>query len=201
MATSSIELWPWMQLALLPNDNSIDQIINVNAYEFILFSSEFSKSYNLYKYNTITNTFNEFITNPDFQCWCPMQIAFDSKQTFYLRHGTSIHSHVIIPNTFNTFKNKTINERNGYFLFVNNHLHIIKHYNIHFIRSIENNALKVVSNPTNKHANEHMNGAAIYISSKQLILLIGGYTTTSGRWRSNQYCSKDIWIYSLHTQK
>eukprot|EP01084_Bolivina_argentea_P317795 551030_1 len=132
MATSPAK--KWMNLEILPDALHIQQIINVNANEFILCSSKFGSGYNLYKYNTLTNTFNELVSNSDFKRWHSIKVAFDLKQqTFYIRHENDIYSHNITTNNINTFQNETVNEYGGYCLFINDHLHIIRNHNSHWI--------------------------------------------------------------------
>eukprot|EP01084_Bolivina_argentea_P307374 531285_1 len=202
MLISSNHIHPlWIKVENLPDEMDTQQIINSNiSHEFILISSELS-SFNSYTYNTHTKSLKPFVTNQDFECFHSIKVAYDNydskKQILYILYGTNIYSVDVTTNTWNKFQHETINEFGNYFLFVNNQLHIIKNREIHWITSIKNNRLKIISEPwmdefTLRHTRE--DAAAIFISSKQCILLIGGYS-------SDNYNLRDIWMYSLKRYK
>eukprot|EP01084_Bolivina_argentea_P171405 296958_1 len=75
----------WKKLAKLPNMCGAQQIINVNACEFILIPSKLS---NCFKYNSVTNSFNKYINNSSLQMYYNSKVAFNEKeQTLYVHHG------------------------------------------------------------------------------------------------------------------
>eukprot|EP01084_Bolivina_argentea_P144955 254217_1 len=188
----------WIKLVL--PDEFATHLININEYGFILFSFG-SSNLNAYKYNAFTNSFSQFISNKNTSiCTHSIQITFDNKQQiFYIREAygmhdrTNIHSLDVNTNIFNKLQHNgaKMYASGGHFLFANNHLHVIRNYDSHWIGSIDNNTLHIVSKPTMQSS--RFSGAAIYISSRQSILLIGGF---------NEYgLPCDVWIYSLKTQK
>eukprot|EP01084_Bolivina_argentea_P256207 431268_1 len=192
----------WMKLAKLPNMCVAKKIINVNAYEFILIPLTHNNITNWFKYNSITNSFNEYIKNSSLQMDYNSKAAFNEKeQIIYIYDAikSSIHSVDATTSICTTFqlKNKNLSKISRYglnFLFVNNHLHFIANHDSHWIRSIQNNTLNIIADSTKKCTAQRMDGAAIFISSKQCILLIGGHNIA-------EYSFSDVWIYKLQTQK
>eukprot|EP01084_Bolivina_argentea_P028163 52355_1 len=192
MATTSSATW-----IKLADMHETQQIIKINAYEFILIPSELSI---ICKYNSLTNSFNEYIKDSNVQINYNsiVKAAFnETKQTLYVHYRSRIYSVDVTTNIWNTsqLQNTNLTTSGCYVLSVNNHLHFIKDHNGHWIRSIQNNALNIVSDSTEEYTHGRQSGAAIYISSKQCILLIGGYSTSGFNFLSN------VWIYSLQTQK
>eukprot|EP01084_Bolivina_argentea_P179099 309494_1 len=187
----------WITLAAM---HATQQIININAHEFILIPSKLSTNI-FFKYNSLTNSFHEYIKDSNekkINYNSNVKVAFnETKQTLYVHYGSNIYSFDVTTNICNTshLHNTNLSTSGCYVLSVNNNLHFIKDHNGHWIRSIQNNTLNIVSDSTKEYIYHRESGAAIYISSKQCILLIGGYSTSDFNFLS------DVWMYSLQTQK
>eukprot|EP01084_Bolivina_argentea_P275113 469091_1 len=180
----------WINLAspLDENDTSFGKMItSINAHEFIV-----STCYNpkLFKYNINTNKFNEIDIETESYCG---NMDFDNKeQILYIQNWSKIISINMKTNTCHTLVGA---KKGQYFLFVNDCFHIINMHNHHWIGSIQNKSLKTVYDTIDCDNDGLLSGKAIYIPSKQCILLIGGY------YRHDGDLSNELWIYKLTTQK
>eukprot|EP01084_Bolivina_argentea_P204584 349409_1 len=204
----------WNDLQSLPPLASNVYFNNNNELLAMEFISCFPTKYHLY--DSQANTFNQFILPHDtkcLRCW-EDNISFDSKEQklYGVEHWDHdyIYSMDINTGTCKSFEIpteaslpetcKSFDINNIYFLAIENRIHIIKNYNNHWIGSIDNNN-KCLNTVQNISQNDEcaLAAAAIYVSSKQCIVLIGG-------WYEEDWCEfpplrSDIWVYSLTSQK
>eukprot|EP01084_Bolivina_argentea_P167159 290173_1 len=193
----------WMKLSVPKSKGKIASHIspiNINGTEFIIsVTSRFDTANAYYKYNVRDN---QFITLTDKQHLhdnglFSLNIGFDQSQQilhFYKKMHYQIYSLNIHTNQFSIVNNVPFGE---YFLFINNNFHIINKYNDHCIGYIENCKFNI-SHDTLSVSNTNdrvFNGSVIYISSKQLILFIGGIHYDTAALQSY------LWTYSLLTNK
>eukprot|EP01084_Bolivina_argentea_P204585 349410_1 len=200
----------WVDLQSLPSLPS-KVYFNINGNELLAmeFITGFPTKFHLY--NSQTNTFNQFILPRDTKCW-EDNISFDAtEQRLYgvefwdhdyiysMDITTGICKSFEIPTEASlSITTKYFDINNIYLLAIKNRIHIIKNYNNHWIGSIDNKCLNTAQNITEN--DEWAVGAAvIYVSSKQCIVLIGGYYEEDG-WGFPPLRG-DIWVYSLTSQK
>eukprot|EP01084_Bolivina_argentea_P045577 83906_1 len=125
--------------------------------------------------------------------WYCGNMDFNNKeQILYIENGNEI---VLINMKTNNSTSLLGAEFGSYFLFINNCFHMINMHDNHWIGAIQNKSLIAVHNYIDDEMDTLLNGKAIYIPSKQCILLIGGYYNDDGP------LSNDLWIYKLTTEK
>eukprot|EP01084_Bolivina_argentea_P045575 83904_1 len=110
--------------------------------------------------------------------WYCGNMDFNNKeQILYIENGNEI---VLINMKTNNSTSLLGAEFGSYFLFINNCFHMINMHDNHWIGAIQNKSLTTVHDSNDSIDDEMdklilLNGKAIYIPSKQCILLIGGY--------------------------
>eukprot|EP01084_Bolivina_argentea_P016252 30450_1 len=177
------------------NSWSLQNITSINAHEFIISSevdSLWRSDKKLFKYSIDTNTFNELCI--DDNNWYCGNMEFNTKeQILYIQNGNKIISITMNTNSCDTLLGA---KYGNYFLFINNCFHVIYMHDSHWIGSIQNKSLTTLHNSIDDTTDELHGGKAIYIPSKQCILLISGYYLVDGDPPSDE-----LWIYKLTTQK
>eukprot|EP01084_Bolivina_argentea_P038173 70595_1 len=191
----------WIQLCLLPQ-LFVNHVVNTNPNEFIVIYTSPDSRFKSYKYNVQTDIFNTFIEhkytkNQYFEFIS--HITFnETDQTLFVRRDRQIHSIQILTREKKSYNYEQDGPHCNYFLAINNYIHMINSHNRYLVSSIENNKLKTLHNTLNDNSDSKQvrtNGVAIYVSSKQCILLIGGYYDFYGR------LINEIWKYCLSSQK
>eukprot|EP01084_Bolivina_argentea_P063272 115582_1 len=173
------------------------ELININPNEFLAIKSgTISSRSGFLLYNSQTDTFNDFIlsqkchTNVTWRSLTWKNIAFDAKkQQLYaqLPYGhrqmysidTTTNGYIIFEIPTADIEIDIDKSVSNYLLVINNFIHIINAPNSHWIGSISNDSttINTVQNISQNDIDDNdclMYGKAIYISSKQYIVLIGG---------------------------
>lgn len=171
------------------------EIFSVNIEEAVIF-----------KYNINCNAFYPYINLP--KCAESLHLVIPPRlQIMKIKPPTKLlvyqkdHSDTAKLHIINTETNKTITIDNTvyaeYVLCINDYIHFIDNYSRHMIATIEDNKIVDIQNRrflfSNQRVKLRVNGAAIYISSKQCIVLLGG--DTCGDENTKQEIS--VWKYCL----
>eukprot|EP01084_Bolivina_argentea_P127624 225661_1 len=181
-------------------------VMQVDENNFIVVSASHKAMFTLYKYDAIKHDFNTLsigqvtrTNNEDCVTSFEDIIAFNKvKQEMYVLHkdcGSYTKTHIQAININN--KSQQILEyipTGRYFLFINNCFHLFDNHNKHRIYHTKNEKLCLKNTLWNHTVEDLDAGLAIYVPSKQFIVLIGGHGY-------NGDLRKDIWCYSLRTQK
>eukprot|EP01084_Bolivina_argentea_P205652 351285_1 len=185
----------WIKLSGLPKDLSIRSVLSINEHEFIATSTK--RSTGIYKYNMNKDEFAQFFKY--------------SKQMFPFHNAAAINQmqqEVYLFDGGITVLNLKTNEykhdidsycanSDAGVLFINNHFHIINNYYKHAIINYKQDTqtLEIISDTLQSQNSTHLTDqSVIYIPSKQSILLLGGLY-------EHDTLTKELWIYSLKTQK
>eukprot|EP01084_Bolivina_argentea_P028152 52337_1 len=196
----------WLQLSPLP-ESYPHYVFNTNPNEFAVIYT--TRKISLNRYNVETDIFNERIeldnqvdtidTSAYILDTTHIHFTFNEKdQMLFVQRDAQIDSINILTHDKKRYNLNSEQEipYGNYFLSINNYIHIITAQNRHWIGSIENNILKTLSTTTDSSKQNRNDGVAIYVSSKQCILLIGGYYDDDGGPLTNE-----IWKYCLSSQK
>eukprot|EP01084_Bolivina_argentea_P253416 425658_1 len=176
----------WIELAPLPPNFSVDEATIINPKEFIVTS--YFQTTTVYKYNASKNEFIKFIDSKDTKLLFFENVAYNKQaQKLYFRQLNNIESVELSTNKRKLITNTTIGT---YFLFIDNFLHIIDSHNNHCVGLIHNDKFDIIRNTFSMNSDTLRQASAINIPSKQLILLIGGYT-------DNLANNKNLWIHSV----
>eukprot|EP01084_Bolivina_argentea_P029564 54895_1 len=196
----------WLQLSPL-SESYPNYVFNTNPNEFAVIYT--TRKISLNRYNVETDIFNERIeldnqvdtihTSAYIYDTTHIHFTFNEKdQMLFVQRRAQIDSINILTDKKKRYNLNSKQEipNGNYLLSINNYIHIITAQNRHWIGSIENNTLKTLSNTMNSSETERNEGVAIYVPSKQCILLIGGYYDDDGG-----PCTNQIWKYCLSSQK
>eukprot|EP01084_Bolivina_argentea_P253415 425655_1 len=178
----------WINRASLSDYCYVNRLIKTGVDEFLITSSG-SVSY-CWKYHCRTNKLNKYI-----QCSVTGNTAYNTKnEIIYFYHYGSIHTLDLKSRKYDSVLGTPYGE---YFLFINGYHYILLNHDRHFIGHIKNQKINIYSDKlaAKKGINILRYGKAIYIQSKNLILLIGGYDDISLK------DNKEVWTYSLKTDE
>eukprot|EP01084_Bolivina_argentea_P228742 386252_1 len=197
----------WTRLEGCKNQTFISNIVPLNETEFIICGDKksYHKAY-ISKYNTKTNKWTHITINDTCKTGTTLgwhSISIDMKLTKLFSCGTSNMSIINIKD-FKLTKKLSLHPTNGNGKYHNcSSLMINNKY--HVIGGIKNKKHLIWNNKQNKfdeiHHFKHLKSGLqrpgfVYIKSKQICLLFGGYDNSIEWWRSNNTC-QDIWIFSL----
>eukprot|EP01084_Bolivina_argentea_P205651 351279_1 len=186
----------WIKLPGLPDDFSIGSVLSINEHEFIATSRYHSNG--IYKYNMNKDEFLRFFKySAQWLVFHTHAAINQMEQEVYLYSAYSGNIRILNLQTneyhFHTFSG----DSDSNFLFINNHFHIINNYNKHAIVNYKQNTqtLDIISDTLQSEDSTSLSSqSVIYIPSKQSILLLGGTD-------EEDTLTKELWIYSLKTQK
>eukprot|EP01084_Bolivina_argentea_P028154 52340_1 len=199
----------WLQLSPLP-ESYPHYVFNTNPNEFAVIYT--TRKISLNRYNVETDIFNERIeldnqvdtidTSAYILDTTHIHFTFNEKdQMLFVQRDAQIDSINILTHDKKRYNLNSEQEipYGNYFLSINNYIHIINSRNRYCISSIENNKLKILHNTFNNSESPQIrarnDAVVIYVSSKQCILLIGGY------YDYDDPLTNEIWKYCLSSQK
>eukprot|EP01084_Bolivina_argentea_P001881 3487_1 len=188
--------------------------VSINEQEFIVrrdiiesLESRQSRQLATQKYNIHQNKFVEYVTYRD--NWDHDLTFNKATNDLYVRlypddgrghNEFQLHAINVESNQCYVINNFPKGEHT---LFIRGNFHVINAPNKHWIGSLENKTVKTLHDTLNVEDIQTMHcGKAIYIPSKESILLIGCWTDPESFINNSQGPNpKDIWIYSLALQK